>query len=122
MALKWGPFYYCFSFISGRMTRSKSNTRSSDSRVSDASNCSRLLEHHNTANVHHASHTHANATTNSHTTHGPYASASVSPLSINAPTTTISYASQTPVAATTTACSTNLSTPPPTSTNRLNKF
>lgn len=105
------------------MTRSKSNTRSSDSRVSDASNCSRLLEHHNTANVPHASHTHANATTNSHTTtHGSYVSASVSPLSINAPTTTISYANQTSVAGITTACNTNLSTPPPTSTNKLNKF
>ncbi|XP_012160183.1 uncharacterized protein LOC101457039 isoform X2 [Ceratitis capitata] len=42
---------------SGRMTRSKSNTRSSDSRVSDVSNCSRLLEHTHT-NMH-APHTFA---------------------------------------------------------------
>ncbi|XP_017477953.1 PREDICTED: uncharacterized protein LOC108367767 [Rhagoletis zephyria] len=51
---------------SSRMTRSKSNTRSSDSRVSDVSNCSRLLEHSNT-NAQHAPHTFAPYT--STTTH-----------------------------------------------------
>ncbi|XP_055908433.1 uncharacterized protein LOC129943179 isoform X2 [Eupeodes corollae] len=45
----------------GRMTRSKSNTRSSDSRTSDASNCSKLLLEHSHSHSHshsHNSHTH----------------------------------------------------------------
>ncbi|ALC47146.1 CG14509 [Drosophila busckii] len=42
----------------GRMTRSKSNTRSSDSRVSDVSNCSRLLEHPSAASQHNVVHSH----------------------------------------------------------------
>lgn len=128
-----GPFYNCFSF-SGRMTRSKSNTRSSDSRVSDASNCSRLLEHHTATNTHHASHMHANAThTHANHSHGPH-SASVSPLSINSPppsqpphsptppnTTTITYVNQAPVAGN--VASTNLpTTPPPTVIIKPNKF
>lgn len=100
------------------MTRSKSNTRSSDSRVSDASNCSRLLEHH-IANTHHASHPHANAPHATTTNHGPQTS--VSPLSLNAPTTIITNVNQTPVAETT-ACSTNLTNPPPTITDKPNKF
>ncbi|XP_054085309.1 uncharacterized protein LOC105211327 isoform X2 [Zeugodacus cucurbitae] len=49
----------------GRMTRSKSNTRSSDSRVSDVSNCSRLLEHPHTTM--HAPHTYAPYTPTTHT-------------------------------------------------------
>nr|XP_036217091.1 uncharacterized protein LOC106622273 isoform X1 [Bactrocera oleae]XP_036217092.1 uncharacterized protein LOC106622273 isoform X1 [Bactrocera oleae]XP_036217093.1 uncharacterized protein LOC106622273 isoform X1 [Bactrocera oleae]XP_036217094.1 uncharacterized protein LOC106622273 isoform X1 [Bactrocera oleae]XP_036217096.1 uncharacterized protein LOC106622273 isoform X1 [Bactrocera oleae]XP_036217097.1 uncharacterized protein LOC106622273 isoform X1 [Bactrocera oleae]XP_036217098.1 uncharac len=51
----------------GRMTRSKSNTRSSDSRVSDVSNCSRLLEHPHTTM--HAPHTYAPYTPTTHTTY-----------------------------------------------------
>ncbi|BFF91862.1 uncharacterized protein DMAD_10058 [Drosophila madeirensis] len=42
----------------GRMIRSKSNTRSSDSRVSDVSTCSRLLEHPSAANQHNIVHSH----------------------------------------------------------------
>ncbi|KAM8705282.1 hypothetical protein ACLKA7_009704 [Drosophila subpalustris] len=42
----------------GRMIRSKSNTRSSDSRVSDVSNCSRLLEHPSAANQYNVVHSH----------------------------------------------------------------
>ncbi|KAI8123082.1 hypothetical protein CVS40_6202 [Lucilia cuprina] len=74
----------------GRMTRSKSNTRSSDSRVSDASNCSRLLEHH-TANTHHASHTHANTTLPhaSTTNHGPQTSSRSNSHGSNASATSL---------------------------------
>ncbi|XP_017131313.1 uncharacterized protein LOC108148683 isoform X1 [Drosophila elegans] len=42
----------------GRMIRSKSNTRSSDSRVSDVSTCSRLLEHPSAASQHNLVHSH----------------------------------------------------------------
>lgn len=42
----------------GRMIRSKSNTRSSDSRVSDVSNCSRLLEHPSAASQYNVVHSH----------------------------------------------------------------
>ncbi|KRG01995.1 uncharacterized protein Dmoj_GI27054 [Drosophila mojavensis] len=40
------------------MIRSKSNTRSSDSRVSDVSNCSRLLEHPSAASQYNVVHSH----------------------------------------------------------------
>lgn len=40
------------------MTRSKSNTRSSDSRTSDASNCSKLLLEHSHSHSHSHSHPH----------------------------------------------------------------
>lgn len=110
------------------MIRSKSNTRSSDSRVSDTSNCSRLIEHSHATNMHQTSH----ATNLTHVIH-PHNSATVSPLSthnvvatgnagtVPTTTTTTTYVSQIPLAGTT-ACSTPLSTPPPSVTNKTNKF
>ncbi|KAI9584753.1 uncharacterized protein LOC119634956 isoform X1 [Glossina fuscipes] len=111
----------------GRMIRSKSNTRSSDSRVSDTSNCSRLIEHSHATNMHQTSH----ATNLTHVIH-PHNSATVSPLSTHnvvatgnagtvPNTTTTTYVSQIPLAGTT-ACSTPLSTPPPSVANKTNKF
>ncbi|XP_013107803.2 uncharacterized protein LOC106087333 isoform X2 [Stomoxys calcitrans] len=109
----------------GRMTRSKSNTRSSDSRVSDASNCSRLLEHSHSVNAHHhAQHPQANAastgnaTSNTIASHsGGIHSANVSPT----PTAAMNYAIHSH--ATSTTCSTNIKpTLPPIVAIKPNKF
>ncbi|XP_061396370.1 uncharacterized protein LOC133332001 [Musca vetustissima] len=116
----------------GRMTRSKSNTRSSDSRVSDASNCSRLLEHSHTANTHHHfAHTHPNSSSitiaaTSHTSGihsasvSPHSSNAISPTPTPTLTTNIAYASQSPT--TGTACSTNIKPPPSTGNMKPNKY
>ncbi|XP_005176102.2 uncharacterized protein LOC101892199 isoform X2 [Musca domestica] len=119
----------------GRMTRSKSNTRSSDSRVSDASNCSRLLEHSHTANTHHhIAHPHPNssnitaaaghATPHTSGIHSasvsPHSSNAISPTPTPTLTATIAYSSQSPT--TGTACSTNIKPPPPTVNIKPNKF
>ncbi|KAH8338405.1 hypothetical protein KR059_002670 [Drosophila kikkawai] len=80
----------------GRMIRSKSNTRSSDSRVSDVSTCSRLLEH---PHPHSHPHSHPSAASQHNLVHShflPYVPTTTSPSTVTVAahtvTTTTTYA------------------------------
>ncbi|KAH8359890.1 hypothetical protein KR093_009340 [Drosophila rubida] len=88
----------------GRMIRSKSNTRSSDSRVSDVSNCSRLLEHPSAANQYNVVHSHFL----------PYVPTTAAAAATAVATTTVAHTHTTTAAHAAPATTTPTPTPTPT--------